>query len=560
MIEAFAPSTLGQRLACWSRALLASGRGRALLLDLILGLALGLRVWGLSWGLPWAFHPDEGDYTDRAQNMVQEGDLDPDYFKNPTLFTYLVAGELALARAVWPGLSLGPGSLNLLARANSALIGTASVALLYAAGTRLRNRRLGLLAALFLAVSFLHVRDSHYGVNDVPALGLLLASFYCSVRLFQQPGQRWYLAAGCLGGLAVSTKYNMGFFFVPLLVGHGLALHRRGQPLWSRASLRALTLAALAGLAGFLVGTPYALLDYKRFWSDFSDQLDLGNAGWSGQSLAPVPLQYLLTLVQGFGLLGLALAAVGAVAGWRVQRAATGLVLCFPLTYLAFMLPKALFFARFALPLLPFICLLAATGALALVRATPRGWREPVLAVLVLAALAQPLLNDVQHNRLLARADTRVLAASWVRQHLAGEGRLKMGEYTIQDTSWRHRTNLPPEIEQHIGPIDIGSNTDEVRELVDRKVQYVVISSFTYGRADPELVPDSSESGLGYARLYRSLESDAQLVARFAPGVGDQELPFRLESLYTPFWDIGAYERPGPTISIYVLAPLKRSS
>src|SRR5438045_2648287 len=100
------------------------------LLGAILVLALGLRLVGLGWGLPWAFHPDEIFYADQAQDMLKYGDPNPKYFKNPSLLTYLVAGELLVTRALGP--LAGPlapgeaGSTYLLARLDGALSGTAS--------------------------------------------------------------------------------------------------------------------------------------------------------------------------------------------------------------------------------------------------------------------------------------------------------------------------------------------------------------------------------------------------------------------------------------------------
>src|SRR5687767_6771076 len=161
------------------------------MLGLIVVLALGLRVWGLGWSLPWPIHPDELTPVRQARDMLASGDLGPEDFKNPSLFIYLIAGEVALSRALGP--LAGPfdddlpGAAHLLARVTSALFGTLGVVALYATGDVLFGRRAGLIAALFLAVSFIHVRNSHYGVNDVPAVGLLLVSIYCTARLLRQP-------------------------------------------------------------------------------------------------------------------------------------------------------------------------------------------------------------------------------------------------------------------------------------------------------------------------------------------------------------------------------------
>jgi hypothetical protein len=53
----------------------------------------------------------------------------------------------------------------------------------------------------------------------------------------------------------------------------------------------------------------------------------------------------------------------------------------------------------------------------------------------------------------------------------------------------------------------------------------------------------------------RSKELASRLVPliTFTPGVGGTSVPFDLDDIHTPFWNLGAWERPGPTIKIYAL-------
>lgn len=540
----------------------------------ILSLALALRLWGIGWGLPWAFHPDENFYADEALEMLRYGDPDPRYFKNPSLLTYLIAGELLVARALGPiATALAPstpGAANLLARLDAAVLGAASVAILYALGSALFCRRVGLLAALFLAVAFLHVRDSHYGVNDVPGTALLLLSLYCDARLLRAPAPRWYALAGLAGGLATSTKYNMGFFFVPLLAAHWLAGRERengrhaGRPMplpvhrSISPSLRPLGLGAAASVVGYLAGTPFTVLDLPRFLQDFQTQYRFGNLAWLGQPTDPVPFQYVTALLQGFGAIPLALTMLGLAFAWRTRRPAAILLLAFPLAYLAFLLPKALFFPRFTIPLLPACCLLAAFGASEVAGRLRPAWRPAGLAALLAAALAQPLAFDLLHNRILAETDTRIQASEWVQANLPPNSRLKIEDYSLRDLSKGARTYTPNRAQLRIERFEGSPEADSARYFAEHNAQYVVTSSFTYERYllnAPR--PEQEESGILYQRLHRSLEQRTELVARFSPGVGGSEVPFRLDDLMTPFWSLEQYERTGPTIRIYSLAPIQ---
>jgi NitT/TauT family transport system substrate-binding protein len=63
------------------------------------------------------------------------------------------------------------------------------------------------IGALFLAVSFLHVRDSHYATNDVPSVALAVVSVWLALRGYAQPRWQTFVLAGLFGGLATSAKY-----------------------------------------------------------------------------------------------------------------------------------------------------------------------------------------------------------------------------------------------------------------------------------------------------------------------------------------------------------------
>src|SRR5690242_12726968 len=120
-------------------------------------------------------------------------------------------------------------------------------------------------------------------------------------------------------------------------------------------------------------------------------QYHFGDFRWLGQPLEPVPLLYLLSLLQGFGAVLTALAVLGLGLAWRRRRAEAILLLAFPVVYLAFLMPKQLFFPRFTIPLLPNLALLAAYGLVALAPRLGAAWerrrRVAALAVLLAAVL-----------------------------------------------------------------------------------------------------------------------------------------------------------------------------
>ncbi len=110
-----------------------------LILAGILLVALLLRLWNLDHGLPFAYNADEAEhFVPKAVGMFDDG-LDPGYYENPSALTYL----LFLVYGVGQVRDLGDTAF-LTARVVVALIGTGVVALVYWAGTRFFERRVGL--------------------------------------------------------------------------------------------------------------------------------------------------------------------------------------------------------------------------------------------------------------------------------------------------------------------------------------------------------------------------------------------------------------------------------
>src|SRR5262245_52703773 len=142
-------------------------------LALIVSAGLTLRVWGLAFGLPHDFvRPDEEKIVGPALGIAA-GDLNPHLFLYPSLFLYLTASVYAILPSVDP---------FLVARALAAVAGTATIAVLYGAARERFSRRAALAAAAFSAVVFLMVRDSHFGVTDVPAAFLTVCAFWAAMR------------------------------------------------------------------------------------------------------------------------------------------------------------------------------------------------------------------------------------------------------------------------------------------------------------------------------------------------------------------------------------------
>jgi hypothetical protein len=144
----------------------------------IVTLALGLRVWGTSFGLPYIYHFDEHFYVNTALNLgagvINNPPCAATGLSNISFGEYAgyyvvgrIFGEFSSPQDLEAAYRSDPTVFYLLGRLTTALLGAATVVALYALGKAAAGPTTGLWAAGFLAVSLLHVRDSHYSVPDI---------------------------------------------------------------------------------------------------------------------------------------------------------------------------------------------------------------------------------------------------------------------------------------------------------------------------------------------------------------------------------------------------------
>jgi 4-amino-4-deoxy-L-arabinose transferase-like glycosyltransferase len=131
-----------------------------------------------------------------------------------------------------------------------------TVLVIYWLGTRANRRTVGLLAALFLAVAFLHVRDAHYGVPDVATTFFVsLAVLFCVIASQKHSGSYLGVAAAS-AGYAIATKWSVWPIGIPLLIAFVHHFWWRTRRITAPPSRQLLGMLAIAlcFAAGFTVG------------------------------------------------------------------------------------------------------------------------------------------------------------------------------------------------------------------------------------------------------------------------------------------------------------------
>ena len=403
-----------------------------MLLAGILAIALLVRTWGLTFGLPFVHaRPDELLIVATVLGFFTST-LNPKFFDYPALYLYIVFGLFVAYYAIgrvagwftsaahfaggthgrWP-------MFYFIARGATAIFGTLTVLWVYRVGKALFDSSVGLIAAFLLSLTFLHVRDSHYGTTDIAMTLFAMCAMLSIVRLHQDRRAKHAWWAAVFAGLAMGTKYNAALLAFPMGVVELLhAWPRRGE--W-RSAVREtyLPLMAIVMLVTFLATSPYLLLDYQKALQDFRAlQASMSVGMTPPELLGPGWIYHFrFSLVHGMGLSLLAASLLGiGIVAWRYPKIA--LILgSFPLAYYVVAGASANVFVRYMIPMLPFLCLFAAVfvEATSRVAAEATGLRHGLIASVFAAALIAPSAwNVVQFDAILAREDSRVVAANWV--------------------------------------------------------------------------------------------------------------------------------------------------
>jgi 4-amino-4-deoxy-L-arabinose transferase-like glycosyltransferase len=488
-------------------------RRSLLVLAAILVVAAMLRFWGLGTGIPYAVGVDEPELMNRVVHMMRTGDFNPRFFDYPGFYIHLQLA-VACARFVagatagqWSSLDhVTAADFYLWGRGMTALLGTATVFLLYQIGMRWGTRYAALGAGL-LAVMPMHVRESHFVLTDVPVTFFVTLAFLLSLRAHEHARATAFALAGAAVGLAAATKYP-----------GALALLLPLMAVWmtpgTRPSRLVACLAVFGGAgAAFLIAAPYTILDLPGFLNGYAR---LAGYYAGAASADPAWSVYLTHLKNGFawpafllGIAGLILGAVRSVRGpGRVRWA---LAVTFPLVFFWFVSRQSLLYGRYLMPLIPFICILAAaavvTGVSLLRRFDiPRAPRTALIAALTVAALLPAAIQAVGWDMMISRTSTVDQAYHWIVENVPKGSKvaIETRELLLAPEAYK-ALNVPRFVLDHRSPGDYHA-------FLAQGYQYLVASSRSYGHAleSPHKAPDQYDA---YMRLFEQ----SRELARFTP-------------------------------------------
>lgn len=310
-------------------------------------------------------------------------------------------------------------------RAISAALGTATIPLVYLIARQIAGRTAGLLAAGLLAVSVIHLRDSHFFSVDVSLTFFSVLTWLAAMRIAERGRPRSYIGSGVAFGAALACKYSAAFLGPVIAVAHltTLAIARpRTAKAWTVWVLKGLIPLAAAA-ATFLILDPHVYLHYDKFRADLAElvtqPMDAGasTAVWAAHFTGISPRLYWFTNLLWWGL-GPALEIWGLLGvawliGMRTRASLTAAA--FPILYFAAASQTGLPFIRYTVPLAP--ALAVGAGVLSVSLLNHARWRRPALAA-TWVVCATSALWALAYMNVYIQPDARLQASAYLERYI----------------------------------------------------------------------------------------------------------------------------------------------
>jgi YYY domain-containing protein len=459
---------------------LSKGNRFQLLLILLLVVGAALRLYGVNWDDNHHLHPDERQITMVVSRLGMpplaqwpsffappllsdpteenpsffDGDtspLNPHFFAYGSLpfymlrlTTHLLTMPAVLADYMdfWPSASQFLAGLRrmsdydhitLVGRVLSALIDSGVIYLTYLIGKRVYDRRVGLLAAVFVTFTVFHIQVAHFYAVDALLTFFVLLFFVFAIDFARNGGVRNSILLGASLGLALATKFSAAPLVLVVLGCYLLYVRQQGTG-YFRQALRLFLFTLLALALTFFFAQPYAVLDFDAFLAGVAEQ------GRMVRGIADYPYtrQYINTPAFVYQIQHSILWAMGLPLGmvaycgfgfflWRVARYRRGMELLMLAWVGPYFLVTGSFmvkFMRYMLPLFPFFFIMGAKMLYSF-----RGWleeREGAVARRASAiwygitgvVIGCSVLHSLAFASIYSRPHSRIQASDWIYRNL----------------------------------------------------------------------------------------------------------------------------------------------
>jgi len=438
----------------------------SLLIIILFGTCL--RFYGLKWGLPYTFHADEHLFVIRQAlrleyNIFSNNSLNPEfssygtiplyiflfvkwiYFKSAYFFqgniaqttTFHFSGFADYLKAFYSyeetSEKIYMPELFIIGRAISACLGSISIYLTFVLGKKLYNFRVGILSALFFALTVGFIQASHFFTVDTVLIFFMLLTMMWAADIFQKRDFKYYIFAGVSLGLALSVKLTAIILFLPVIIAHLL----RESGTTSRSNSRKICskeficLSVITVLL-YLFLNPYSVLDFKNYWGLNESVTVLGNFfsfyqnkaydwnDWRFSYNGNVPYWYDINNVLFFGM-GIALeliSGIGLIYSLKKREKSDKFLLVFVIPFFLIVGSWKVTTMRYILPLIPFVLILGARFLIDINSGARVKTVKYFSVLVIILVVLSTSFYSLSYANIYSVPDTRIQASDWIYENV----------------------------------------------------------------------------------------------------------------------------------------------
>lgn len=413
---------------------------------IFLGFLFLLQCCAAFYGLPQLLDPDEMIFVEGAYQILRPPFGDPQWYGAPasTIMSFMAAAYIPYIVILMFGFGINnPGEFLLADPSGFVLIGRLLCVCIYMLSViaffRLSNRLMDKYPAYFATACFAFAPQlvwfSHTIRMDGAMILFLILLFHACLEIQKSGSWKSYLCAGASFGAAVVSKYPSVIGFVAVLVSSFLSFRQTGSSFKDMA-VKVMACGLTSLLVAFVFG-PYLFLNFSGMLQDV-----LFEARSSHLSATSNGFWDNLVFYSGSGLLQIVgagtifAALLGLIKILRTKETFFKIlpILVFSLCFLVFISSLSLQWARWELPLIILLCLLAGYGYQVCADVFSTAKAGQILQKTAVVLLLLPAI--IPSARILClhalNLDTRVIAYEWIAQNIQPDDGVLIETYAPQ--------------------------------------------------------------------------------------------------------------------------------
>lgn len=430
-----------------------------------------LRLYNLDWGNPFYFHPDERNIASSITQLIFPNQMNPHFFAYGSFPIYLIYFTGFITNLFFKFQDLFIQSI-LISRFYSAFLSLLIIPSVYFIGKKLGNKHIGLITAIFCALSVGLIQFAHFGTFEMWFTFLGIWLFYFSLNLIKEIKLKTILIVGILFGLLMAVKISS----LPLMVIPIMSILINHFSKKNSFKLLPYFIFPLISLIVFTITSPYVFLDFNSFKSsiNYESSVAIGTLPvfYTGEFFNSIPILFQFTRIYPF-LINPILTILFIPSFFFVLylslKKKNYLYLLLIACFLLLFLPQAFLFAkwtRYIVPTLPFVYLIIAIAIENFFKKSVLSIKYYVLCVLIVISFIFAVSYFITA---FLKQDSRIEASLWAKKNIPSEAKIISEVYDM---------GIVP-FNQYLQNISLFNfyDLDEIQAIKPQQTEYIILPS-----------------------------------------------------------------------------------